>query len=723
VVVLRGLPGAGKTVLAEQYASLFREAFTGRVIRLGPFGHHPPEEFLSQFHLALARAVSAWLSVDVSGIGLGRLRELVADRLTTGGNDVLLLVDDVPAGLPRAVLDQLLVHSHLVSTLITTRGEQCAWDAIFVDLPGLTSEDGLRLFSEFRKPADDAERMAVLRLVRRCGGHPFTLRANALAVRSSAGPLSDAALRALPDTAPQAIRGLLAGLSPLTRHLVRLGSVLAPVPFPAELAREVLGSPSAEEFTQAVRELAYRGFVSRVDGGLQFQTLVAEVAKAEFEPGELPERAGEVLRRRLREGHAGYQDLLLQHARVIAEGTAVHRIQLLRSIASAHEKQGDPLAAGEVHAMILPIPDAAAMDFTSAARVEIACGLYAEAVTHAGHAVKLADNERDRYSAESVAAQALDCQGDYVAAERVFWREHADRLPSGEDERLRSVVALAQARRLRGRPAEAVTLLETILPELGHYLPGDLESAAKLEYARSLQHCGYQRRAREVAAEIVSAYHAEGRERHLRCTEAELVHAEATLTLDVRDLRVSPADRERWALELRELQRTYERRHGSENPLTLTAAAWADRALLGLREPKEAMRALITTEQTVLRVLGEEHRLRYRIRHGLALALAQLREFGRQAELLESVLGPQTRMLGSAHPETLETRLDLGIALALGGRGSHQRAVELVDGAVEDIRRTPAADPGLTAKALAAERVVRLPSPAGGEGRQIALTE
>ncbi|MCU1686980.1 MAG: hypothetical protein JWQ81_7719 [Amycolatopsis sp.] len=715
VVVLRGMAGTGKTVLAEQYAALFHDAFAGGVIRLGPFGHHAPEEFLSQFQLALARAISARLDIEVSGMDLGRLRDVFAERITIARKKVLLLIDDVPAGLPSVILDHLLLQSVEVFTLITSRGELSLRGATSLDLPGLTEEEGLRLFSEVRRPVNEAERAAIVRLVKRCGGHPFTLRANAFTVQNDPGPLDDGCVLALPDTAPQAIREVMTRLNLGARRLSTLASVLAPVPFPTGLAREVLGSPDIAEFAQSVQELVSRGFATRTEGGLQIQALAAEVAGAEFEPDQFPELAAEALRRRLSEDREDRHGFLLQHARAVTERTTAHRIELLRPIAAAYRNQGDVFAAGEIYAMILADAAAAAADFIAAARIEIACGLYDEAITHARHATTLAVEGPDRSAAASIAAQALDCLGDYAAADHMVRLAYDGRRPVNAGERLRAVVAMARACRLRGRPAEAVTLLEATLPELraspSDALRAELTPSASLEYARSLQFSGHPRRAREVAAELVAAYRAEGREHHFRCTEAELVRADAMLTLDLQALRANPSDQERWATELRELERTYEKRCGSENPLTLTATALADRALLALGQPRHALGVLGATERTVVRVLGEEHRLCYRIRHGMALALAQLHEFGRQADLLESILEPQVRLLGRTHPETLETRVDLGLALVFSGRGPRQRAIELVDSAAEDITANEAIHPDLSAKALAAKRLVQLPHP------------
>ncbi|MEU3768435.1 hypothetical protein AB0E55_25555 [Amycolatopsis keratiniphila] len=674
VLMVRGLPGVGKTVLAEQYARLFQDTFDGGVLRLGPFGQHAPEEVLSQFHLALARAAGDLLGADLAGIDFDRLRDHVAERIGADGRRVLVLVDDVPPGLPPDALERLLLPTSAVSTVLVSRVGNSPWDVPTLDLAGLSPAEGLRLFSEFRAPADDAEREAVLRLVEQCGGHPITLRANA----SAAPPASR------PDTAPQAIRGLLAGCGPAAAGIIRLGGLLAPVPFPLGIARDVLG----DGFADAVGELEERGMASLVDGGLRLQPLVAEVARAGLDPGDLPESAAKSLLQLLSRGRAEYRDFLLQHARALAERiSAALRIRLLRSVADAHEQHRDFFAAGEVHAAILSTEGATSADFATAARVEIACGLYPEAVRHARHALLSAADDDERRAASLVAAQAFDCQGDYAAGERMFWHDFPGRGETG-------LPATVQALRLRGRAREAIASVEAILPALHDSPPADL----LLEYARALLLDDQPGRAREVAAEVIAAFHATGRTRHFQCTEAELLWAEATVTLDLQD---------RSAAVLRELEARYGRRYGPESPPALTAAALAGRALLLRGQPERALSALSATERTVLRVFGGENRLRYRIRHGMALAHGQLRDFGRQAEVLEEILQPQIRLLGSTHPETLESRLDLGLALAFSGRDQYRRATELVDAAADDIVATLGNATDLSEKAIAAKRVLR----------------
>ncbi|SEF25951.1 hypothetical protein SAMN05421837_10316 [Amycolatopsis pretoriensis] len=142
-VLVRGLPGIGKTALAEQYACL-AGGFGGRVLRTGPFGHLDPDEFLPEFHLALAAATGT------SGGGFDRLRKRLAARIDSAGSRVLVLVDDVPAGLPPGELARVLLPASRVRTLVTSRAAR--WPGATVEVPGLTVAEGRRLLRSGTAP-------------------------------------------------------------------------------------------------------------------------------------------------------------------------------------------------------------------------------------------------------------------------------------------------------------------------------------------------------------------------------------------------------------------------------------------------------------------------------------------------------------------------------------------------------------------------------------------
>ncbi|MFD6073742.1 hypothetical protein, partial [Amycolatopsis lurida] len=469
------------------------------------------------------------------------------------------------------------------------------------------------------------------------------------------------------------VRDELDRLDPATLAVLHVAATLAPVPVPTRLISEVLGlaaEPPMPPFTDVT------------DGGWQVHDIALAVLRED--PARLATfavRAEPFVLDWLKDARGDRRDFLIQHAEAVAEWPVPHRVRLLRPTADAYEALGDLPAAGEIRARILAIRPDSPEDLVAAARVELGCGLQTEAVNHAEKAATLAEAERRvRLRAKLIAAQALDELGRYSEAEQAFWNEHAP--PTGEDvsgeEGFRLVLATAVAYRLRGRPADAAALIETALSgRRGDFTEVALK--AKLEWARALQLAGRPSKARAVAGEVVDTYRTAGREWHPECSEAQAVHAEAVLELDLSELRPAASSWEWSASALREVKDGYEEDHGRDHPLTLAAAVRAGRALLSHRQPGRALAALTAIDQEIVRVLENDHPLRCRARHGMALAHGALREFGRQADILDSILEPQIRLLGIAHPETIETHLDLAIALALSGRVTEDREVALVE--------------------------------------------
>jgi len=97
------------------------------------------------------------------------------------------------------------------------------------------------------------------------------------------------------------------------------------------------------------------------------------------------------------------------------------------------------------------------------------------------------------------------------------------------------------------------------------------------------------------------------------------------------------------------------------------------------------MEMLARAEAAIIRVLGEEHPVRYRARHGIALAHAQLSDYERSAAVLRDLLDRQIATLGRHHPDSLLTRLDLGVALLMSRR--HAEARPLIDEAERELHR------------------------------------
>ncbi|RSN61438.1 hypothetical protein DMH01_19720 [Amycolatopsis sp. WAC 04182] len=721
-VMIQGIAGQGKTSLAEQYAYLYRDAFPGGVFWLEPFGalpsHTNHESVLSRYHAALRDVADSSHGLRAQGVDPTRLGKMIADHLTGRRERVLWVIDDVPAGIPPDVLDQLLIPSPVVRTILTGRGGAPGWDVRSVRLQGLSHTDGRLLFATGREPASDAERAAVDDFVRRCDGHPMAIRGAANAARNRPDLItSQKFIDHLDRTSPSVIRAIrddLENISALARRILRVAAVLAPVPFPATLAGRILGcaeGPAQERLGSAADELAASSFLSVIDGGWQVHRLVTEAVGADESITSVAAPAVLAFLGGSAEGN------LVQHAETLGRNEAVaasHRVSLLRLAGTFYERQGNLVAAAEVFGELLAVDDAV-IDLLTAARAEIGCGHYDKAVDHARHAAANTDDHQVKYRAKLLAARALDARGDYREADREFWDHHGRQPPvwMSDEERLWTTLAISVRQRQRGRPKDAVASLQSAVTELRAAPPGplrdDIEPSVKLELARVLQLTGKARQARVLAREVADGYTEAGMPRHGRRLEALVIQAEATLTLDFTELGADPESWRHSATGLGELKTHYAKLLGPENPLTLEIWVKADRALLALGQPEAALAALAATDDEIARRLGANHLLRLRARHGMALAHGQLREFHRQAAMLEDLLPQQIDTLGSHHPETVETQLDLGIALVMGDCGQRKRAVDLVDAAAKTLRSVLGPNVDLSAKATTAQWVLRLP--------------
>jgi hypothetical protein len=327
-------------------------------------------------------------------------------------------------------------------------------------------------------------------------------------------------------------------------------------------------------------------------------------------------------------------------------------------------------------------------------------------------------DERARHRARLLLAQALDQSGEHVAADAAYWTDLVAKPPAwlgtetGAEDRVRTQLALASAIALRGGIKDALAIVAPAVTELRAAPPGpmrdELAPSATLELARLRQLTGDARGARQLADEVRQRFRDEGRHAHATCLEAESVWAEAFLTLDLTELDGKPADWQRSEETLRDLAAEYRGRWGPDSVIALAARVRADRALIALGTPHEALRALAETEALVRDRLGA-HRLLFRLRFGIAQAHGQLKEFTRQRDVLAALLPEQAVALGRFHPETLETQLDLGIAYAMTGDG--RRATTLVNEAARALRSGLGLNVDLSVKATTAQGIVCLPYP------------
>ncbi|MBZ6283030.1 TIR domain-containing protein [Streptomyces olivaceus] len=172
---LRGMPGLGKSLLAQEYALHFSSAFPGGVFwfDLHRYEGQPAEAMRS--YAEQVSTVLAALRVTASASSLPGLLSHLAIALGERGLPCLWVVDGVPDGLATDQLTLLRGPHLLTATLITTRSLRYTDFAECVDMAPLSDADGYHLLTSRRVPGDEPEQAAALALVRDVGGHPEAL--------------------------------------------------------------------------------------------------------------------------------------------------------------------------------------------------------------------------------------------------------------------------------------------------------------------------------------------------------------------------------------------------------------------------------------------------------------------------------------------------------------------------------------------------------------------
>lgn len=174
---LRGMPGIGKSLLAQEYALRFRSAYPGGVFWFDLHddrGGRDPDGTMDAYAEQVATVASA-LGLEVPVASLPRLLSRLAVALGERNADCLWVVDGVPDGLSQEQLHLLRGPHLLASTLLTTRSLRYTPFAEPVDLPPLPDADGFRLLTSRRTPRGQADQEAAVALVHDVGGHPQAL--------------------------------------------------------------------------------------------------------------------------------------------------------------------------------------------------------------------------------------------------------------------------------------------------------------------------------------------------------------------------------------------------------------------------------------------------------------------------------------------------------------------------------------------------------------------
>jgi tetratricopeptide (TPR) repeat protein len=639
LAVVRGFAGLGKTSLAEQYAFLFRDAFPGGVRWLGLYGPDDPVGALARFHEHV-RVIARDLGADVGDLPPDQVRAVVARRVEATRKPQLWIIDDVPSELPAEVLDQLVMPTSYVRTVLTTRSGNPDWPAPVVELTGLSEDEGSVLYTEIVGSANPVELAAVRRLVDRCGGHPIVLTSAVTALRDRRGAVGAAGFADVLDEVKGTgvLADVVAGCGPTAQRILRIAAAISRAPVPAELVRRVL---PGEPVDKAVAELARRALLIHLGVEWDIHALVRDAAGLD---DDLTRKTASAMLELT--GEAGR---LHQHATALAEHDCVpadQQARLLRIGLDWFRGEGDVVAAREAAKRILTA-DAGPADRVAAASVLVDAGDFAEAAEVCRPLV----DSGDAFRARLTCARALDQLGRYAEADPI-WPES---VPDGEEPEARAYMAVAK--RMRGRFREALALLDA----------DDPDPRARLELARLRIIFGELKQARKTAEAIIREHDTPDHERHPLRLEAIGVHAEAEMSLELTELKVRDENWDALEAQLRSARDELTGLLGPDSPLALAAGVRCARTSVTRGRPKRALREFEELEPRVREVFRDHHPLHHWLSYSTAQAHAQLKQYEMVVGLLGPLLDRQRESIGPHHPDTMMTQLDLGIALMLTG--------------------------------------------------------
>jgi hypothetical protein len=117
---LAGMGGMGKSLLAEEYALRFHAAHPGGVLWISLGGTESGIDGARANADIALRQVAHQLGIDTSDRTLGQVKAAVQERVL-GDGPVLAILDDLPPGAPRALIDEIAFTDPAVAHLISTR--------------------------------------------------------------------------------------------------------------------------------------------------------------------------------------------------------------------------------------------------------------------------------------------------------------------------------------------------------------------------------------------------------------------------------------------------------------------------------------------------------------------------------------------------------------------------------------------------------------------------
>lgn len=690
VACVYGLGGVGKTTLVEQYALDFESAFPGGVVWLNASSDainpdalgqtEARRRFLARYASDLRRVADS-LGLTVRRMERERILALIADQLTARGRPCLWVIDDLPVWLGPTALPTLLVPSLAVHTIVTSRGRLTDFGTP-VPLTGLSVEEAVQLLTSERTPSSASDKVAAEALAVALDGHPLALKAAARAMRDRDGlvSFSDYQERIRDRSGMEAVDAVVAdrlrAIDTAALDVLRLATVLGPGPVPARLIARVLagrhawdGTDAGERAGATLETIADFCLADRSGAAWEVHRLVLDVVDRSFldEPTrarlagaaatailELDNLDGDVV------GHAsaltGRTDLPIDD-----------RLALMRLVASRQEAGGDVVAAAAQWERVVDLGPGNIGDLAAAAQAAYLAGSYEGAIGH-GRRILQTRGSVASWRTHLLMARSFDRLGRYAVADR-HWSvlAHVHDLPPND--RVELDVAQAGGLRMRGHIDDALAVL-VAMPDLDASDDPGLELTVligRVERARLLLLKERVKEARTVIDEALRAYRSLGLTRHPDHLEAQAVWAEAATMMDALDFSWSNVRHQDGEARLRLIHDGHAQRLGHDHPLTVATAALLALAVMRGGRPARALDLLATAEGEIL--AWSEPNLPLLCRIGYIRGVAHLRlRFDREAlKILGTTHANQLAMLGAFHTDTLDTQMELAVALMVTG--------------------------------------------------------
>ncbi|MCD0448021.1 tetratricopeptide repeat protein [Actinocorallia sp. API 0066] len=652
IAVVSGLPDSGRTAMVSEYAWQYGAAFLGGVHWMSLAG--AGGDILPHYTTQLREVAETMGLAPEDDATRERLCGLLADCLAAKDEPSLWIIDDVPHDLPRETVERLLLPAGTrVRTVLITDRRAYTDLGEAVSVGPLATADARDLLSRYR-PTDDHRAMD--RVIEHCDGSPRRLHEVGRELRALADLEDYGSYAARLENGSPPRSAPLDGLSPLQLRVLGVAAVCAPAVLPARTIAAVLTDTDPLDLAEALTGLRERLLAAQIGSSWEFRRVAVETAD--------PAAVARVI--------ADDPDLsgLVPHAAAFAVRNGLPedlREPLLARLASHHLARGEAAPAARYHALLLQRrpddPDvrlAAAEAFLASGDHERALSL---AAPHPAGAL--------------IAAEALDGLGRYEEAD-VRWRS------LDPDEHL-----LPKARRLRrrGRLAEARGQVERVLVHEDDPEMSGTVQEARLELARIQLATTEQREARGTARLVIEHYRRRGLPRHRLIAEAQEVLAQALLSVAFTELKPDHDGWEDAELIYRDLLEEHRRAFGGDSVFSLSASVGRSYALVSRGRPAEALHELEKTLPSLRARLGSDHPIFLRTLYLLGLAHAQRNDIRRAEALLRAAVEGQLRVLGPTHPETLESRRELGVMLRISGdlRGAWTQFSETRRAAAETV--------------------------------------